>query len=146
VFASFFAPFYFFNAGAHLRPGQLGLASLVTAGIYVMAFIPIRIALVALHRRVALRESWPRSRSIATALLPTLVFSLVLSQIMAEQVAIPEHLVGGVVPYALVTTLIPGFVLRSLPSFDAPHFEAAAAGAAAALPRSDAQPDGSVAG
>jgi hypothetical protein len=94
---------------------------------------------------VALREPWPRSRSIATALLPTLVFSLVLSHIMAEQVAIPEHLVGGVVPYALVTTLIPGFVLRALPSFDAPHFAAAAAGASEALPQCESQPDGSAA-
>jgi Kef-type K+ transport system membrane component KefB len=123
VFASLFAPFYFFNAGAHLRHDQLGLASLATAGVYAAVFIPLRLALVVFHRRVALRERWAGSRDIATALLPTLVFSLVLSRIMNEQFAIPEYLVGGVVPYALVTTMIPGFVLRAIPAFDAPHFE-----------------------
>lgn len=123
VFAAFFAPFYFFTAGVHVRPGQLGLASVVTGIAYLAVFVPLRLALVLGHRRIALRERWTAGRPVATALLPTLVFSLVLAEILGDRFAVPEHLVGGIVLYALGNTLIPSFVLRSAPGFDAPSLD-----------------------
>ena len=46
------------------------------------------------------------------ALLPTLVFSLVLLGILQERFAIAGPLVGGLVVYTLLGTLLPGFLLR----------------------------------
>ena len=59
---------------------------------------------------------------IALALSPTLVFTLVLAQILREQFDIPHEIYGGLVFYALATTLILGFVFRTpSPDFTAPH-------------------------
>jgi Kef-type K+ transport system membrane component KefB len=129
VFAAFFAPFYFFSAGAHLRPDQLGLASFVTGAAYLAVFVPLRFGVVLAHRRLALGEPFGKGRAVATALLPTLVFSLVIAELAAEGFGVPGHLVGGVVLYALGNTLVPAFVLKGAPAFDAPTLDAGAAAA-----------------
>jgi Kef-type K+ transport system membrane component KefB len=124
VFASFFAPFYFFNAGAHLRPETLGVGAFLAGAAFLAVFVPLRVAVVALHRRVALGEPWRRGRRVATALLPTLVFSLVLAEILVERFEVPAWVVGGLVVYTLVNTLVPAVTLGVAPAFDAPHAEA----------------------
>jgi Kef-type K+ transport system membrane component KefB len=126
VFASFFAPFYFFKAGAHLRPDLLGLGALAATAAYVVVLLPIRVAVVALHRRVALGEPWGHGRRVAISLLPTLVFSLVLAEIALERFDAPAFLVGGVIGYALANTVVPAFTLGVAPAFDAPHGDAGA--------------------
>jgi Kef-type K+ transport system membrane component KefB len=123
VFAAFFAPFYFFSAGANLRAEQLGLASLVTGAAYLALFVPLRFGVVLLHRRIALREGFGESRPVATALLPTLVFSLVIAELAAEGFDVPGHLIGGIVLYALGNTVIPALVLKGAPAFDAPSLD-----------------------
>jgi Kef-type K+ transport system membrane component KefB len=124
VFASFFAPFYFFGAGAHLRPDMLGLGALLTGAAFVALFVPVRIAIVALHRRLVLGEPLALGRRVATSLVPTLVFSLVLAEILAERFAPPSYLVGGLVAYAVVNTIVPALTLRVMPGFDEPHLRA----------------------
>lgn len=121
VFASFFAPFYFFNAGSHLRADLIGVPALVTGIAYLLLFIPLRVAVVAVHRRLALREPLQQGRRVATSLLPTLVFTLVLAEILATRFDAPAYLVGGLVAYAIVNTMIPAVTLGVTPGFDAPH-------------------------
>jgi Kef-type K+ transport system membrane component KefB len=123
VFAAFFAPFYFFSAGAHLRAEQLGLASLLTGAAYLAVFVPLRLAVVLLHRRIALGEGFEEGRPVATALLPTLVFSLVIAELAAERFEVPAHLVGGIVLYALGNTVVPALALKGAPAFDAPSLD-----------------------
>jgi Kef-type K+ transport system membrane component KefB len=134
VFASFFAPFYFFKAGAHLRPEALGAGALLVGAAFVVLFVPLRIAVVALHRRVALGEPSARGRRVATSLLPTLVFSLVLAEILADRFDVPGYLVGGLVAYALVNTIVPALVLGVAPSFDVPHAGSPEPSGATAIP------------
>jgi Kef-type K+ transport system membrane component KefB len=135
VFASFFAPFYFFGAGGHLRPEMLGLTALATGAAFVVVFVPVRVAIVALHRRLVLGDSWANGRRVATSLVPTLVFTLVLTEILAERFAPPSYLVGGLVAYAVANTIIPSLTLRVVPGFDEPRLrvgpEAAPAGGGA---------------
>lgn len=133
VFASFFAPFYFFNAGAHLRAETLTLPALGVGVIYLAVMLPARVGLVALHRRLALGERLADGRRVATSLLPTLVFSLVLAQILSERFEVPSWLVGGIIPYTLVNTLIPAFTLGTTPSFESVHLEEPAPAEAADL-------------
>ena len=45
VFASFFIPFYFFNAGLHLRRDDFGAEALAMGGAFLVAAVPLRIAL-----------------------------------------------------------------------------------------------------
>jgi Kef-type K+ transport system membrane component KefB len=142
VFASFFAPFYFFNAGAHLRADALGPASLLAGAVFLAVLVPVRVGLVAAHRRAVLGEAWAKGARVGTSLVPTLVFSLVLAEILASRFEAPPYLVGGIVVYAVANTMLPALALGVLPAFDAPHVEetgSAAPALAAAVPRDGPQ-------
>jgi Kef-type K+ transport system membrane component KefB len=122
LFASFFIPFYFFHAGLQITRGDLVPGALLTGIVFLAAGLPVRALFVTIHRKLALREPLRHGMRIALALSPTLVFTLVLAQILREQFDVPRELYGGLVLYALVTTLIPGFVFRMpSPDFTTPH-------------------------
>lgn len=122
VFASFFAPFYFFGAGLHLHREDFVPASLAVAVGMLLIAVPAQSLLIAVHRRLRLGEPLRRSRRVAVALLPTLVFTLVLAEILRDRYGASPALFGGLILYALATTMIPGFVLRVPPvEFEAPR-------------------------
>jgi len=142
VFASFFIPFYFFNAGLELHAEDFAWETLLVGVAFLGIMIPVRLALVAVHRRIALGESMVRSMRVGAAMLPTLVFTLVIAQILAEQGTAPRAVFGGLVIYALGTTLIPGFALRTPPMEFLAGWDAAtdvAAGPAAPGPAAERQ-------
>lgn len=119
MFASFFVPFYFFRAGLHLRREDFAPDALALGGLFLATMLPFRIALVAVHRRVALGEPLARSIRIGASMLPTLVFTLVLAEILRDRFGVSSAIFGGLIVYTLVNTLIPGFALRTPP----PEFE-----------------------
>ena len=112
VFASFFVPFYFFNAGLHIRAEDFAADAIRIGAVLLVVLLPLRIALVAVHRRLVLGESWRKGARIGVSMLPTLVFTLVIAQILQDRFALPPAMFGGLVIYTLVNTLIPGFALR----------------------------------
>lgn len=117
AFASVFAPFYFFNAGMHLSRDELSPLAIVTGLTITAICVPIRIALVLMHRKLELKESVASGIPIAVALVPTLVFSLVIAEILRDRFALPDYLFGAIVIYAVLNTLLPGFVL-GMPSVE----------------------------
>jgi len=119
AFASVFAPFYFFNAGLHLHADDF-TATAIRLGIgAVVVCIPLRIALVVVHRRVSLWESLKSGLPIAIALAPTLVFSLVIAEILRDRFAVPDYIFGAIIVYTVLNTTLPGLLLgRSLPELD----------------------------
>ncbi len=129
LFASFFIPFYFFHAGLEFSREDFGLPALEVGAAFVVVVLPLRVATIIGHRKLALAKPLRSSTRIATALLPTLVFTLVLSRILKEQFAVPEYLIGGLVIYTLASTIIPGLVLGSprQPDFTSPEAAAAPA-------------------
>jgi len=116
VFASFFVPFYFFHAGVQLQREDFTFWALLFGLGLVVVFVPLRVAVVAVHRRVALGESFKSGARIGFSIVPTLVFTLVIAEILRERFGLSPVLFGGLVVYALVNTLVPGFVLRAFPS------------------------------
>jgi len=142
-FASLFVPFYFLHAGLPLRREDFGLDALATGGVFLVTALPLRLAVTAWHRRIRLGETVAAGVRVGTSLLPTLVFTLVLAQILRERLAVPGAVFGGLIVYAIVNTMIPAFVLKlPPPEFEEPHAhelppsDAAAVGyAAAADPR-----------
>ena len=125
VFASFFIPFYFFSAGTSLRRGEFTVAALVLGVAFVGLAVPLRIASIALHRRLALGERLAESIRVATPLMPTLVFTLVIVGILRERYELPAWILGALVIYTVVNTLVPGFALGlPAPAFDAPGLPA----------------------
>lgn len=115
VFASFFIPFYFFDAGLHLTRQDFAGETLLMGVAFLGTMVPLRLIFVAVHRRFALREPMEHSLRVSAAMLPTLVFTLVIAEILAERGDVPRAVFGGLVIYALGTTLIPGFALRAPP-------------------------------
>jgi hypothetical protein len=82
-------------------------------------FVPVRIGITMAHRRLALSERGPTSHRVATALIPTLVFTLVLAEILRDGFAVPDYLVGALIIYTVVNTTVPAFVTGSAaPSFE----------------------------
>lgn len=126
LFASVFVPFYFFNAGLHLSREDFSLGALVTGAGFLVVTIPLRLLWVGVHRKIALKESIAGGLRIGVAMLPTLVFTLVIAGILRNTFEVSGHIFGGLIIYTLMNTLIPGFVLRiPPPNFDSPHISVA---------------------
>jgi Kef-type K+ transport system membrane component KefB len=123
AFGSVFIPFYFFAAGMEIDTTQttgwafaLGLALLAV-------FVPLRLAITLYHRRWLLREADVPSLRVATALLPTLVFTLVLAAILRDSFEAPHYIVGALIIYTIVNTTLPAFLPGGAPppSFESVH-------------------------
>jgi Kef-type K+ transport system membrane component KefB len=121
VFASFFVPFYFFNAGLEITRDALTWRALFLGLAFAALAIPVRLALDILQRRVRLEEPFRQGMRVAVPLIPTLVFTLVLAEILRESYAIDPAIFGGLVVYAVLTTMLPGLVMhapRAVTEFD----------------------------
>jgi Kef-type K+ transport system membrane component KefB len=122
VFASFFVPFYFFAAGLHLRQEDFGLGVLLLGVAFLGLALPLRLALLAIHRRLVLKEPVTHSARIALPMMPTLVFTLVIAGILRDEFGVSLMVFGGLMVYTLVNTLLPGLALRApVPDFAAPR-------------------------
>ncbi|HVX87293.1 MAG TPA: cation:proton antiporter [Gemmatimonadales bacterium] len=115
AFASFFVPFYFFHAGQGVDATALDLSALLVGLLCLAGTVTLRLGGTALHRWWALREPPARSLRIGVALLPTLVFTLVLAGILRERPEVPRSIVNGMVIFTVLVTLIPGMILRLPP-------------------------------
>ena len=125
VFASFFAPFYFFVAGSELRPEEFTLQALFLGLGLTALIVPLRLGAVVLQRRMALGERMGHSLRVAVPMLPTLIFTLVIAAILRDSFALPEPLYGALIVYAVLNTTVPGLVLRTPPpEYDTPEFTA----------------------
>jgi Kef-type K+ transport system membrane component KefB len=112
AFGSLFVPFYFFYAGLHLERSDFSFGAILAGLVLLLVAIPLHVGTVLAHRRIVLREPLREGLRIATPLLPTLVFTLVLVDILRENFQIPSFLPGALVLYTVVNTLIPGLFLR----------------------------------
>jgi Kef-type K+ transport system membrane component KefB len=80
LFASFFVPFYFFFAGMGAPAGALSWEALKLGLMVTGVVLPVRIATIWLQRRFIKGESAMGSLRVATALTPTLIFTMVLAR------------------------------------------------------------------
>ncbi len=122
LFASFFVPFYFFKAGLHLKREYLTFHSILLGLGFVALVVPLRIGVTAYYRNRVLSEPFGQGVRVGLSLVPTLVFTFVLADILHERFGLPDHLFGALVIFALVNTALPGFFLRlPPPEFAAPE-------------------------
>jgi Kef-type K+ transport system membrane component KefB len=124
AFASVFIPFYFFKAGQHIQLEYLGGLAIAAGLVITVVFVTLRLGEVALHRRIVLKEPPSKGANVGIALLPTLVFSLVCTELLRDKFIVPGYLVGGVVIYTILNTMLPGIVLKvPPPTFESPHLD-----------------------
>lgn len=112
LFSSLFIPFYFFHAGLEVPHAAFTREALLLGVGLLLLMIPIRVALIALPRRLTLGESLRASLRIATPLLPTLVFTLVLGSILYAQKMINAVFYGALVFYTIINSLLPQVLFR----------------------------------
>ncbi|QDI02612.1 cation:proton antiporter [Xanthomonas cerealis pv. cerealis] len=123
LFASFFVPFYFFNAGTKVPTGALSLQALGMGLALTACVLPLRIGILWLQRRLLFGEDARSSLRVSLALAPTLIFTLVLAGILRERFAIADALFGALLLYAALSTLLPSLLFRM--PFDVDPVEAA---------------------
>lgn len=119
AFGSVFIPFYFFRSGMHIDRSELTWPAIGLGALLLVVFVPLRTGMTMLHRRIALTEPVGTARRVGIALLPTLVFTLVLSDILRTRFGADGTLLGALVVYTVLNTMIPAFALGSRP----PAFE-----------------------
>jgi Kef-type K+ transport system membrane component KefB len=115
-FGSVFIPFYFFHAGTEIVSDHLTMKSVLIGLALVAGLVPLRIAVISLHRRLALGESFAVSRRIGSAMVPTLVFTLVIASILTDRFGLSAEIGGALVLYTILNTTLPAFVLHSKPA------------------------------
>jgi Kef-type K+ transport system membrane component KefB len=134
LFASFFVPFYFFHGGMSVPSGALVWQSAWLGALLAAVVLPLRIAVLWLQRRFIAGEDARTALRVSTALVPTLIFTLVLATILHEQFAIPDTWYGALLVYAALSTMLPALLLSKPFELDvAGTPEPAAAPPAAAL-------------
>jgi Kef-type K+ transport system membrane component KefB len=111
LFASFFVPFYFFYKGMSVPSGALSWEALQIGLAISAAVLPLRVGGVWLQRRFIAGETPLGSLRVATALTPTLIFTLVLATILRERFQIPDSVYGALLIYAAISTVLPSLVL-----------------------------------
>ncbi len=111
LFASFFIPFYFFHNGLGVPSAALVSSSLVYGLVLSGCLIPIRLAVVWLQSRFMQHRAHRGSMRVAIALTPTLIFTLVIAEILRENFAVSPPLYGGLLVYAAIASILPSLTL-----------------------------------
>jgi Kef-type K+ transport system membrane component KefB len=118
-FGSVFIPFYFFHAGTEILREQMSWRALLVGLALVVFLVPFRVGVTMMQRRFVLRDTRAAARRIGIALVPTLVFTLVITDILKSDFGLENYVLGALVLYTVINTSIPAFVLHSAP----PEFE-----------------------
>jgi hypothetical protein len=56
-------------------------------------------------------EPLNRGSRVGLAMVPTLVFGLVIADVLRDSFAVSDAIFGGLIVYTLATTVLPGFLL-----------------------------------
>lgn len=152
MFASFFVPFYFFYQGMGVPSGAFSWEALLWGLGLSLVFLPLRIGANWLHRRLTEGGTAKGSLRVATALTPTLVFTLVLATILRENFHVSDAIYGALLIYAGISTMLPSLMLgksvdftvvvgslpqETTPEKPTPHAAASTPGATAASTDAD---------
>lgn len=114
LFATFFVPFYFFHAGTGISRDALSFEALGLGLLVTLVVLPLRVGMVWVQRRLLFRsEGHGSTLRVSVALSPTLVFTLVLADILHERFQLGGTLTGALVLYTTLNTMLPSLLLRS---------------------------------
>lgn len=114
LFATFFVPFYFFHAGTMISRDALSFEALGLGLLMTVLVVPLRVGMVWLQRRLIFRGEHKLSTlRVSVALTPTLVFTLVLADILHSRFQLSGALTGALILYTTLNTLLPSLLLRA---------------------------------
>ena len=111
-FATFCVPFYFFHAGTLISRDALSWNALLAGLAMTAVVLPLRVGSTWLQRRLVFRDGPASAMRVSVALAPTLVFTLVIAEILHARFHVPGWLFGGLVLYTVLNTMLPSLLLR----------------------------------
>lgn len=114
AFSGFFIPIYFFHAGSKVELSTVSLISIAVGLLLALIFLPIRAAVTVLHRKIALKETALESIPISLSILPTLVFGLVLTEILRTEFQLNPTYANALIIYTIIATTAPQFLLNKI--------------------------------
>src|SRR3984885_2428265 len=120
LFASFFIPFYFFHNGLGVPSAALVASSLLYGLVLSVCVIPIRLGVVWLQSRFMQHRGHRGSFRVAIALTPTLIFTLVIAELLRDNFSISPQASGGLPVSASIASILPSL---TLPSFAEPSVD-----------------------
>lgn len=116
AFGSVFIPFYFFHAGQGILAEHISWRAIAAGVLLVAVLVPLRVGVISFHRKIALKEAFEASRRIGSAMIPTLVFTLVLVEILLDRFDVSPIVAGALVFYTVANTTLPAFILHTPPA------------------------------
>jgi Kef-type K+ transport system membrane component KefB len=117
-FFNVFLPFYFFYAGTKLSLNAISLESFYFAGILFLLFLPLRLLIIKTSLRFFMDEIIEKTYQVSFALMPTLIFGLVIANVLMERELVAPKYSYALIIYTLLTSLFPT-IMFSLRKFKA---------------------------
>ncbi|HYX34544.1 MAG TPA: cation:proton antiporter [Oligoflexus sp.] len=121
LFCTFFVPFYFYRAGNRLSLDVFSTEALTGGLALTLIIVPLRLLPVFIQRRMQFRESFKQILTVGISITPTLVFGLVIAEILRTRYNLAPDIFGALVTYTILVTIIPGFILRNSRFQDIPE-------------------------
>lgn len=115
-FFSFFVPFYFYSAGLSLSPEFFSLKGAALGIVFVVLLLPLRFLSVISSLWFFHKNLWKDRVHIALPLLPTLIFGLVIMNILRENFDLPSFVLSGLLIYTITASIIPWFFFKQVPA------------------------------
>ena len=112
LFFSFFIPFYFFKSGHAIDITQLTWKGVLTGVVLLLVFVPIRFSSLIYSLRYFHEERWQKMTQISLSMLPTLVFGLVVADILKTDYGLPKEIFAGLMLYTVVVSAFPSFFIQ----------------------------------
>ena len=95
----------------HVPEGAFQWEALGLGLLIGVVMIPLRVGSITLQRMAVHGDSAKSGFRVATALTPTLIFTLVIATILHERFGISDTLFGALLVYAAMSTIFPSLVL-----------------------------------
>lgn len=106
-FFNVFLPFYFFYAGLKLSVYGFSLNALVVGLCMLVIFVPLRMFIISNSFRTFLKNLQFETYKISLSLMPTLIFGLIIANILLERSEVQDKHVYGLITYTLLTSILP---------------------------------------
>lgn len=106
-FFNVFLPFYFFYAGLKLKPSEFTLEALYLGLGFLVVFIPLRFFSINTSIRFMLKQIISKPYAISLSLMPTLIFGLVIAEILQSLGTVSNDIVYALIAYTLISSMLP---------------------------------------
>lgn len=109
-FFNVFLPFYFFKAGLGINIFDIELKGLYLGLALIIVFVPIRLLLIRSSLKHVIKNLSKFNYTISLSLMPTLIFGLVMTNILLERGVVKSYIIYSLLIYTIITSLLPSII------------------------------------